>query len=85
MGGIKMSESCVTCRYFDPNYHNGYCDDGNFDTSPSGYCPNYRPRPWSQPSRTCASCTHYDADYNYCNDLRINTNASSSCSNYSER
>ncbi|MBR3597461.1 MAG: hypothetical protein IKL47_10855 [Clostridia bacterium] len=35
------SGNCVTCRYFDSKYHNGYCDRHKCDTSPGSSCSDY--------------------------------------------
>ena len=33
--------SCLTCKFFDPNYHKGYCDYHRVDTEPSKYCSDW--------------------------------------------
>ncbi len=35
------SGNCVTCHYFDPNYHGGYCDKHRCDTDPGATCRDY--------------------------------------------
>ena len=35
------SGNCVTCRYFDPKYHDGYCDYHKCDTNPGATCKDY--------------------------------------------
>lgn len=35
------SGNCVTCRYFDPRYHDGYCDKHRCDTNPGSTCRDY--------------------------------------------
>lgn len=34
-------KSCNNCHYFDPDYHNGYCDYHKVDTSPSKHCSDW--------------------------------------------
>ena len=35
------SKNCVTCRYYDPKYHDGYCDKHKCDTNPGSSCRDY--------------------------------------------
>lgn len=35
------SGNCVTCHYFDSNYHGGYCDKHRCDTDPGATCRDY--------------------------------------------
>lgn len=35
------SGNCVTCRYYDPKYHDGYCDKHRCDTNPGSTCRDY--------------------------------------------
>lgn len=35
------SGNCVTCKYFDPKYHGGYCDKHRCDTNPGATCRDY--------------------------------------------
>ncbi len=35
------SGNCVTCHWFDANYHGGYCDKHRCDTDPGATCRDY--------------------------------------------